>query len=58
MRSRLIPALACLALAAFLAPSAWSAPPEGWHKNIEEGLEASEKSGKPLLVMTAWAREL
>ncbi len=58
MRSRLIPAAACFALLFCLAPAASAAPPDGWHKNLDEGLEAAAKSGKPLLVITAWARKL
>ena len=27
---------------------------EGWHKSMDDGLEAAKKSGKPLLVITLW----
>ena len=35
------------------AAGAATAAPE-WHKNLEEGVAAARKSGKPLLVVTAW----
>jgi len=42
---------------ALLAAPALAAPPT-WHTSLQEGLAAAAKSGKPLLVMTAWARHL
>lgn len=41
----------------FLASAALGAP-EGWHTSIKDGLEASEKSGKPLLLVTGWAEKI
>lgn len=32
--------------------------PSGWHKSLEEGVEAAAKSGKPILLITAWSRTL
>jgi hypothetical protein len=32
------------------------AAPEGWHKNLKDGLEAAKKSGKPLFVATMWKK--
>ncbi len=49
------------ALAAFLlvpALGATAAPPEGWHPTLDKGLESAKKSGKPLLLITAWQRTL
>lgn len=43
-----------LALPLLLSGPALAA--EGWHKSLKDGLEASAKSGKPVLVITAWAR--
>lgn len=57
MGLRSVSLLTGLALALPWAP-AQAAPPEGWHPNLEAGLEAAEKSGRPLLVITAWARQL
>jgi hypothetical protein len=37
-------------LAAMLAFSG----PKGWHASLEEGVAAAKKSGKPVLVVTAW----
>lgn len=39
---------------------AWpaAAQPEGWHGSLEEGVEAAAKSGKPILLITAWKRGL
>ena len=28
---------------------------EGWHRTMDDGLEAAKKSGKPLLVVTLWS---
>ncbi len=41
---------AALILAILLAPA-----PEGWHADLEAGLRAAKASGKPVLVVTAWA---
>ena len=43
-------AAACFAASAPLAAAA----PEGWHGSLEKGLDAARRSGKPLLVVTAW----
>ena len=40
-----------------LAPHAGAAP-DGWHKSLKDGVEASAKSGKPILLITAWQRTL
>jgi hypothetical protein len=46
-------------LALFVLPSPARADvPEGWHKSLQEGVEASAKSGKPILLITAWSRTL
>ncbi len=50
----LMTSVCVLALAAFFAPTV-DAAPDGWHPNLEKGLEAAKKSGKPLLVVTGWA---
>lgn len=42
---------------ALLAPTL-HADAEGWHPTLKKGLEASAKSGKPLLVITTWKRTL
>ena len=34
------------------------AAPDGWHGSLKDGIEASAKSGKPMLVITAWKRTL
>jgi hypothetical protein len=43
--------LFCLALLA----SAALAVPEGWHASLDDGRKAARQSGKPILVVTAWA---
>jgi hypothetical protein len=43
-----------LALGALAFAGSALAIPEGWHKSMEDGLEAAAKSGKPLLVVTGW----
>jgi hypothetical protein len=30
------------------------AAPDGWHRTLEDGQEAARRSGKPILVVTAW----
>ncbi len=49
-------ALSLLALAWLAAPAA--AAPEGWHTSMKDGLEAAKKSGRPLLVVTAWKEKV
>ncbi len=51
----LMTALFMLGLVALLAPSA-GAEGETWHPSLDKGLEAAKKSGKPLLVVTGWAK--
>lgn len=46
-------ALLSLAATLVLATLATAAP-EGWHTSLKDGLKAARKSGKPLLVVTAW----
>lgn len=43
-------ALACLGLPALAL--------EGWHADRDDGLEAAEKSGRPVLVVTLWKKGL
>ena len=50
-----IAAVAALTLA--LGTSA-NAAPDGWHTSLKDGLEASAKSGKPLLLVTAWKEKV
>jgi len=50
----IILSIAALVTLATLALSA----PEGWHTSMKDGLEASSKSGKPLLVVTAWKEKV
>ena len=47
---------AALAAAAAL-PLAALAAPEGWHRTLDDGLKAAKRSGKPVLVATAWNNE-
>lgn len=50
---------ASLAAAAVLAAAASSlAVPEGWHRSLEDGLRAARRSGKPVLVVTAWPEKI
>ncbi len=42
---------ACAALAGAVAVAE-----DGWHKSLDEGLDAARKSGRPLLVVTGWPR--
>ncbi len=39
-----------------LIASSTSAAPDGWHKSLKDGVEASAKSGKPILLITTWGR--
>ncbi len=34
-----------------------AAAPPGWHKTLDDGVVAARKSGKALLVATAWSNE-
>ena len=47
--------LGALALTAHRADAA---SPEGWHQSLKDGLEASAKSGKPLLLVTLWKEKV
>ena len=42
-----------IASALLLATVAHAAP-DGWHTSLKDGVAAARKSGKPLLVVTAW----
>ena len=45
----------------FVVPAGlWHKPaaPEGWHSSLKDGIAAAEKSRKPILLITAWARKL
>ena len=46
-----------LAAAGLLGAGA-DAAPEGWHASMKDGLEAAAKSGRPLLVVTAWKEKV
>ena len=56
MRTAGLFVLALLTLGALAPPT--SAAPTGWHGSLKEGVAAAEKSGKPLLLISAWARTL
>ena len=45
---------ALAALSVFAACLSAGAGAEGWHKSLDDGIEAAKKSGKPLLVVTGW----
>jgi hypothetical protein len=47
-----------LLLSMILLSGAASATPEGWHKSLDDGLKAARRSGKAVLVVTAWAPEI
>ena len=47
---RLLPLLLVLAAPAFAA--------EGWLRTRDDGLEAAKKSGRPVLVVTAWKEKV
>lgn len=47
-----------LALVLFALAAPTSAAPDGWHGSLKDGIEASAKSGKPMLLITAWKRRL
>jgi len=48
-----------LAIAATLifAGMAFAAP-DGWHRNLKDGIAASQKSGRPVLVVTIWPEKV
>ena len=48
---------AAAALVAAAVPLAALAAPDGWHRNLDDGLKAARRSGKPVLVATAWTNE-
>ncbi len=54
---RVLPAIALFAITLGFVVAV-DAAPAGWHKSLDDGLEASAKSGKPLLVITTWKRTL
>ena len=56
MRTTSLFAVAVLGLGLLATPS--TAAPEGWHTSLKEGVEAAGKSGKPILMITAWKRTL
>ncbi len=43
---------------AFMTTRVDAASPEGWHQSLKDGLEASAKSGKPLLLVTLWKEKV
>ncbi len=43
---------------ALIALPTSSAAPAGWHTSLKDGVEAAGKSGKPILLITAWKRTL
>lgn len=56
---RTLSLLLMAALLVTLAPGdAGAEPPKGWHNSLGEGVEAATKSGKPILLITAWKRKL
>ena len=52
MRRPYVAATALVALLTFAVPAL--AAPDGWHRTLEDGQKAARRSGKPLLVVTAW----
>lgn len=56
MRTQMFFAAALVALGLLATPA--PAAPEGWHTTLEAGVAAAEKSGKPILLITAWTRKL
>ena len=48
------PAIAATLILAGLA----SAAPEGWHRSMKDGIAASQKSGRPVLVVTIWPEKV
>ena len=41
-----------------LIASAVAAAPQGWHRTMDDGIEAARKSGKPVLVVTVWKEKV
>ena len=41
----------------FFAGMAFAAP-DGWHRSLKEGVAASQKSGRPVLVITLWKEKV
>jgi len=39
------------------ATAGFSGAPDGWHKTMQAGVDAARRSGKPVLVVTAWTDE-
>ncbi|MHC4339473.1 MAG: hypothetical protein ACYSX0_04560 [Planctomycetota bacterium] len=35
-----------------------SAAPDGWHRSMKDGIAASQKSGRPVLVVTIWPEKV
>lgn len=56
--NRLAISAATAALLLLSTSAAFSEAPDGWHRSLDKGLEAAKKSGKPLLLITAWKRKL
>ncbi len=46
------------ALGILLLGGAALAAPDGWHRKLEDGVAASKKSGKPVLVVTIWKEKV
>jgi hypothetical protein len=34
------------------------AAPDGWHRSMKDGIAASQKSGRPVLVVTIWPEKV
>jgi hypothetical protein len=48
--------IGAVALVLLIAGAATAGPvPDGWHASLKDGAAAAKRSGKPLLVVTAWA---
>lgn len=52
------PWIATLVLAGLALAGPAVAAPGGWHTSIDDGLAAAAKSGRPLLVVTAWKEKV
>ena len=50
--------IAAALLVTLVSGDARAEPPKGWHNSLEKGVEAAAKSGKPILLITAWKRKL
>jgi hypothetical protein len=46
-----------LALIALLGGVSVAAP-EGWHRQLKDGVAAAKKSGKPVFVVTMWKEKV